>query len=363
VVVTTTSEILSTQPTSSERERSELGSLSKSNLLITCEVKEDNTIVSVGDYSFHTKSKVVMRRRTKRAEGVILWTPQGEKPEERGMQSASGLGAFTAMNLGAADDSRREIESLISQVPTLTQDLQKASLEHAVLIARAEEEQGKQKVSVAEKEVLRKQVENLHADLENANLSRANVPSFLQEELLVNERGLGIRRTFFSLIGSIQGMHQELLRNEELLDQQTEELRTLKEARRRVTVYQKQHQTEQIKHFSAMELKRFQVMISSGESLIEEAGNIISEVRKEGHKLWEAARALTEEVGPTLIEGLETNSPKDSWIKATEIVHRAIEEDLRQVKDLRWEHVKALVDETPMQTRIESWTIRAEEGL
>jgi len=148
-----------------------------------------------------------------------------------------------------------------------------------------------------EKEELQKQVENLRVDVENSKLSRADMHSFLQEALFVNDRGLGIRKTFFSLIGSIQGMHQELLRNEELLDQQTEELHTLQEARRKITEYQKQHQTEQIKHFSLMELKRFQVMLSSGENLTEEAGSIISEARKECHKIWEDARALTEEAG------------------------------------------------------------------
>lgn len=85
IVATMTSYIPSTQLIVAEREGSKEGSLSRSNLLITSEVEEDNTIVSVGDYSFHTKSKVVMRRRTKKSEGAILWTPQGHKPEERVM--------------------------------------------------------------------------------------------------------------------------------------------------------------------------------------------------------------------------------------------------------------------------------------
>lgn len=169
MVMTTTTKILSTQPTASERERSEMGSVSRSNLLITSEVEEDNTIVLVGDYSFHTKSKVVMRRRTKKVEGVILWTPQGDKPEERVMQSTSALGAFAAMNLGATDDSWKEIESLRTQVTALTQDLQKYSLEHVVSTARAEQEQDKQRILAAEKEELQKQVENLRIDLENSN--------------------------------------------------------------------------------------------------------------------------------------------------------------------------------------------------
>ena len=87
----------------------------------------------MGDYSFHTKSKVVMRKRTKKSEGAILWTPQGDRPEQRAMQSASALGAFTAMNLGAADNSRKEIESLKAQVSAPTENLQKALLEYGAM--------------------------------------------------------------------------------------------------------------------------------------------------------------------------------------------------------------------------------------
>ena len=81
-------------------------------MLITTEVEEDNTIISVGNFSFHSKPKVVMRKRTKKTEVVILWTLQGDKPEQRAMESASALGTFAAMNLGEADESWKEIESL-----------------------------------------------------------------------------------------------------------------------------------------------------------------------------------------------------------------------------------------------------------
>ena len=127
-MATMTPDIPFTQPLRTEREGSEVESVSGSNLLITSEVEADNTIISVGDYSFHTKSKVVMRKRTKKYEGAILWTPQGDRPEQRAMQSASALGAFAAMNLGATDDSRKEIESLRAQVSAMTESLQKASL-------------------------------------------------------------------------------------------------------------------------------------------------------------------------------------------------------------------------------------------
>lgn len=154
IVTTTTTEIPSTQPTDSEKEQSEMGSVNKSDLLITSEVEEDNTIVSVGDYSFHTKSKAVMRRRTKRAEGVVVWTQQRERPEERSIQSTSALGAFAVMNLSMADDTRKEIESLRTQVAVLTQDLHISSLERVVLMTRAEQEESKQRILAAEKEEL-----------------------------------------------------------------------------------------------------------------------------------------------------------------------------------------------------------------
>ena len=92
-------------------------------MLITSVVEADNTIVSVGDYSFHTKSKAVMRKRTKKSEEAVIWTPQGENPEQSAMQSASALGVFAAMNLGAVDDARREIESLRAQVLELQTSL------------------------------------------------------------------------------------------------------------------------------------------------------------------------------------------------------------------------------------------------
>lgn len=68
----------------------------------------------------------------------MLWTPQGENPEQRAMQSAFSLGAFAAMNFGTADDARKEIESLRSQVSTLQNTLQKDTEECTVMVTRAE---------------------------------------------------------------------------------------------------------------------------------------------------------------------------------------------------------------------------------
>lgn len=113
-----------------------------------------------------------MRKRTKRSEGAVLWTPQGENPEQRAMQSTSSLGAFTAMNLGVAYDTRKEIESLRAQVSTLHDNLQKATEKCTIMETRAEWEQNEHKVVITENEELKKKVKDLQSDLEASKLSR-----------------------------------------------------------------------------------------------------------------------------------------------------------------------------------------------
>lgn len=230
--------------------------MSGSNLLITSEVEADNTVISVGDYLFHMKSKVVMRKRMKRSEGAILWTPQGDKPEQRAMQSASTLGAFAAMNLGAANDSRREIESLRVQVSMLQESLQKTMTECIAMAARAEREQDRRKALASEKEELERQVKDLQSNLETSKLSRSDAQLFLQEATSTNDKGMNIRKSFFSLVvGTIQEMHQNLSLNEKVLNQQKEELHTMMEVRRKVSEYQKKTQADQVRRFSLMQLK------------------------------------------------------------------------------------------------------------
>ena len=75
-------------------------------------------------------------------------------------------------------------------------------------------------------------------------------------------------------------MYQNLLLNEKVLNQQKEELHSMAEIRRKVSEYQKQRKADQVKRFSLMELKRFQVILNSGESLMEEAQGIISDAKK-----------------------------------------------------------------------------------
>jgi hypothetical protein len=174
----------------------------------------------------------------------------------------------------------------------------------------------------------------MRLDLEKSRVSRADMDSFLQEALSANDRGLSIRKAFLSLIENVQSLYQGLLHNEELLNQQAEELHAAKGARRKIAEYQKKHRVDNIKRFSLMELKHFQIMLNAGENLTEEAGNAIAEARKECHRVWDAAKALTERAGLARIEGPETTPPENLWKEAAEALHQAKEQDLKQIREL-----------------------------
>lgn len=177
-------------------------------------------------------------------------------------------------------------------------------------------------------------MEDLHLDVEKSRISRADMDSFLQEALSANDRGLSVRKDFLSLIENIQDMYQGVLHNEELLNQQAEELHTAKGARRKVAEYQKKHRVEHIKRFSLMELKHFQIMLNTGENLTEEAGNAIANARKECHRIWDAAKALTEKAGLARIEGPKTTPPENLWTEAAVTLHQTKEQNLKQIKEL-----------------------------
>lgn len=117
-------------------------------------------------------------------------------------------------------------------------------------------------------------------------------------------------------------------------------------------------------HFSVMELKHFQATLNFGENLSEEAGGIIADAKKECRRIWESVCALIEETRLPQIERLETILSESSWVEAMEGAQQAKRENIQQIKYLRWEDVKSiLVDETCLQTRIESWSTRAEISL
>ena len=125
----------------------------------------------------------------------------------------------------------------------------------------------------------------------------------------------------------------------------------MKEVRRKVSEYQKQTQADHIKQFNLMELKRFQVILGSGENLIEEARNIISEAKKECDKIWESAGSLMDDVRLPQIGELRTSSSDDSWMEVVEARHREKKEALQCIKELRWEDLKSLlIDEVRFQT-------------
>ena len=171
------------------------------SLLITSAIEVDNTIVSFGDYSFDRKSKAVVRRKTKKSGETVVWTSQGENPEQRAIHSASTLGAFVAMNLGAVDDVCREIEYLRTQVSELQISLQKATEECATIANKFEQKKTKQYVVIVVNEELKKQVESLQSDLVVSKLLRLNMELFLKEALSANEKGLIIRKSFYDLMG------------------------------------------------------------------------------------------------------------------------------------------------------------------
>ena len=73
----------SIEPLVEVREDTEVESMGGSSVLITSAVEIDNTIVSFGDYSFHRKCKAMIKKKTNKSEEVVIWTPQGENPEQR----------------------------------------------------------------------------------------------------------------------------------------------------------------------------------------------------------------------------------------------------------------------------------------
>ena len=67
-----------------------------------------------------------------------------------------------------------------------------------------------------------------------------------------------------------------------------------------------------------MELKRFQVILNSGENLIEEAGSIISDAKKKCDRMWESAGTLIDEVGLPRMEKSQTIASEYSRMEMIE---------------------------------------------
>ena len=165
------------------------------------------------------------------------------------------------------------------------------------------------------KQDLQEQVDCLRDDLEKAGSSKVELQSFLQEALLANDKGIDTRVLFFSLIKNTQELHLDLLRNEELLSQQKEELRSMKEIRKKVAEYQRRNQIDQIPQFSAMKLKSIQIDLSAGEDLNAEACGVISNAKKECRRIWNSANAMIEEAGLPRIGRWEMTLTESSWLE------------------------------------------------
>ena len=67
-----------------------------------------------------------------------------------------------------------------------------------------------------------------------------------------------------------------------------------------------------MKKFSFMELKRFQIILDSGETLMDEAREIISEAKRDCDKIWDSSCDVMSEARLPRIEKSEIVMPNDS---------------------------------------------------
>jgi len=159
-------------------------------------------------------------------------------------------------------------------------------------------------------------------------------------------------------------MHLNLLRNEELLSHQREELLSMKEVRRKVAEYQKKNQINQIPRLNAMELRHIQVSLNSAETLNEKARSTITSAKKECRRIWDSANTLIKELDLPQLEVMETILPDDSWVGVMEEAQQQRRESIRGIKELKWKDVQStLVDEARFQALIESWRAKVEISL
>jgi len=70
-----------------------------------------------------------------------------------------------------------------------------------------------------------------------------------------------------------------------------------------------------------MELKRFQVILDSGENLMDEAQGIISEAKRDCDRIWESSYDVMSETWLPRIEKPEVIMPGDSKLETVEKEH------------------------------------------
>lgn len=85
----------------------------------TSGVVSDNSDVSFRDYSFNRFNKIVVRKKTKKNESLVMWTSKVVTPEDKAVEAASVIGAFVALNYEQEEEVRKEIHSLRGQVVDL----------------------------------------------------------------------------------------------------------------------------------------------------------------------------------------------------------------------------------------------------
>ena len=81
-----------------------------------------------------------------------------------------------------------------------------------------------------------------------------------------------------------------------------------------------------------MELKRFQVILDSGENLMDEAQGIILEEKKDCDRIWESSCAVMSETGLPRIEKSEVIMPNNSKLETIEKEHHDKEMVVQQLK-------------------------------
>ena len=113
-----------------------------------------------------------------------------------------------------------------------------------------------------------------------------------------------------------------------------------------------------------MELKRFQVILDSGENLMDEAQGIISEAKRDCDRIWESSYDVMLETGLPRIEKSEMVMPSDSKLETVEKEHQDKDMAIQKLKEVGWKAIKTLlVDEIHSQNLIKTWASGTELNL
>jgi hypothetical protein len=123
------------------------------------------------------------------------------------------MGAFTVMNMGAAEDACKEIESLHAQL-----------IDSQNSLRRVED-----------------QVGTLQNDLVVSRSSKFDVEIFRRVALEINEEALVIHNNFCKLLDSVQDLYSHLVNNQEIINRQKEELMSTADIHETISGHQRQY--------------------------------------------------------------------------------------------------------------------------